>query len=250
VLGLPPGVWALLFDLDGVLTKTAVVHAAAWKQMFDEFVADYAARHGQAFQPFDAGEDYNRYVDGKPRFDGTRSFLLSRGIVLPEGSPDDPPGAETVLGLGNRKNDLVLQLIRENGVETYEGSVAYVMTARQHGFPCAVVSASANCKDVLRGAGIDQLFDVVVDGIVAEQQGLRGKPFPDTFLYGAQLVGAAPEEGVVFEDSLAGVEAGKAGKFGYVVGVDRVGQASALAAHGADVVVKDLAELLQAASQA
>jgi beta-phosphoglucomutase family hydrolase len=245
-LGLPAGIWALLFDLDGVLTKTAVVHAAAWKQMFDEFLQGYAARHGQEFRPFDATHDYDSYVDGKPRVEGTRSFLASRGIVLPEGSAVDPPGAETVHGLGNRKNELVLELIRQGGVEPYEGSVAYVEAARRLGLRCAVVSSSTNCKDVLKAAGIDLLFDTIVDGIVAEREGLRGKPQPDTFLFGAKSLGAVPKDAAVFEDSLAGVEAGRAGQFGFVVGVDRVGQAAALAAHGADVVVKDLSELPQA----
>jgi beta-phosphoglucomutase family hydrolase len=246
-LGLPAGIWALLFDLDGVLTKTAIVHAAAWKQMFDEFLRDYSARHGLEFRPFDAIEDYDTYVDGKPRFDGTRSFLASRGIVLPEGSSDDPPQAETVWGLGNRKNELVLRLIQDHGVEAYEGSVDYVVEARKLGRRCAVVSSSANGKEVLRAAGIDQLFDTVVDAVVAELEGLRGKPFPDTFLAGAKRLGAAPKEAAVFEDALAGVEAGRAGGFGFVVGVDRVGQAAALLAHGADVVVKDLSELPQRA---
>jgi beta-phosphoglucomutase family hydrolase len=243
LIGLPEGIWALLFDLDGVLTKTAVVHAAAWKQMFDEFLRNYAARRGLEYRPFDATEDYGTYVDGKPRVEGTRSFLASRHIVLPDGNPDDPPGVETVQGLSNRKNELVLRLIAEGGVEAYEGSVAYVLAAREHGLRCAVVSSSANCKDVLKAAGIDLLFDAVVDGIVAEQEGLRGKPSPDTFIFGAKLLGATPPEAAVFEDSLAGVEAGRAGNFGFVVGVDRVGQAAALLAHGADVVVKDLSEL-------
>jgi beta-phosphoglucomutase family hydrolase len=248
-LGLPAGIWALLFDLDGVLTKTAVVHAAAWKRMFDQFLERYAARHGQQFRPFDAIHDYDNYVDGKPRVEGTRSFLASRGIVLPEGTANDPPEAETVHGLGNRKNELVLSLIREQGVEPYEGSVAYVKTARRLGFKCAVVSSSTNCKDLLKAAGIDLLFDTVVDGIVAEREGLRGKPQPDTFLFAAKSLGATPGEAAVFEDSLAGVEAGRAGRFGFVVGVDRVGQAAALLAHGADVVVKDLSELPQTVPQ-
>jgi HAD superfamily hydrolase (TIGR01509 family) len=198
--------------------------------------------------PFDAVHDYDNFVDGKPRFDGTRSFLASRGIVLPEGSDDDPPGADTVRGLGNRKNDLVLTLIREHGVEAYDGSVAYVEEARRLGHKCAVVSSSANARDALRAAGIEDLFDTVVDGIVAEREGLRGKPQPDTFLFGARSLGATPPEAAVFEDALAGVEAGRAGGFGFVVGVDRVGQAAALLAHGADVVVKDLSELPQTLS--
>jgi beta-phosphoglucomutase family hydrolase len=244
MLGLPNGVQAGLFDLDGVLTKTAVVHAAAWKQMFDEYLRERAEREGTEFVPFDPDADYGRYVDGKPRTDGVRSFLASRGIELPEGSPADPSGAETVIGLGNRKNDLVLRLIREQGVEAYEGSVRYLEAAREAGLRRAVVSSSANCRDVLDAAGIEEFFEVRIDGIVAEQEGLRGKPAPDTFLAGARALGLGPEEAAVFEDALAGVEAGRAGGFAYVVGVDRLGQADALRERGADVVVKDLVELL------
>jgi HAD superfamily hydrolase (TIGR01509 family) len=183
-------------------------------------------------------------VDGKPRADGTRSFLASRGITLPEGDPDDPPDAQTVNGLGNRKNVLLLEMIRTQGVEPYEGSVRYVRAARDAGLRRAVVSSSANCHDVLVAAGIDDLFEARIDGVVARREHLRGKPAPDTFLAGAKALGLAPAEAVVYEDALAGVEAGRAGRFGYVVGVDRVGQAEALKAHGADVVVEDLAELL------
>jgi beta-phosphoglucomutase family hydrolase len=242
VLGLPDECRACLFDLDGVLTKTAVVHAAAWKEMFDQFLRK---RSGDDFVPFDAVEDYGEYVDGKPRYDGVRSFLASRGIELPEGSPDDPPGAETVKGLGNLKNELVLELIERDGVAAYDGSVRYVEAARDVGLRRAVVSASANCRDVLRAARIEALFEVVVDGVVAERERLRGKPAPDTFLAAAEMLEVAPDEAVVFEDALAGVEAGRAGKFGFVVGVDRVGHAEALRAHGADVVVSDLAKLLE-----
>jgi beta-phosphoglucomutase family hydrolase len=244
VLGLPDGVKACLFDLDGVLTKTAVVHTAAWKQMFDEYLRQRAEREGNEFVPFDPGADYQQYVDGKPRFDGVRSFLESRGIELPEGEADDPPSAETVRGLGNRKNELVLALIREQGVEAYEGSVRYLEAARDAGMRRAVVSASANCRDVLVAAGIEHFFEARIDGVVAEREGLSGKPAPDTFLAGARELGVGKEEAVVFEDALAGVEAGRAGGFAYVVGVDRVGQAEALSEHGATVVVKDLAELL------
>jgi beta-phosphoglucomutase family hydrolase len=228
-----------------VLTKTAKVHTAAWKQMFDEYLRERAKRTGEPFVPFDPGEDYNAYVDGKPRYDGVRSFLASRGIELPDGTPDDDPGRETVDGLGNRKNVLVLELIRRDGVEAYEGSVRYVRAAREAGLRCAVVSSSANCRDVLDAVGITGLFEAIVDGNVATREHLRGKPAPDTFLAGARAVGAEPAHAAVFEDAVAGVEAGRAGGFGFVVGVDRVGQADALRGHGADVVVTDLAELLR-----
>ena len=244
VLGLPDGIRGCLFDLDGVLTQTAKVHDAAWKQMFDEFLRARAGQSGQPFTPFDPVRDYEEYVDGKPRADGTRSFLESRGIELPEGSPDDPPDAETVNGLGNRKNVILLEMIRTQGVEPYEGSVRYVQAVREAGLRRAVVSSSANCHDVLVAAGIDDLFEARIDGVTAQKEHLRGKPAPDTFLAGAKALGLEPSAAVVFEDALAGVEAGRAGRFGYVVGVDRVGQAAALKAHGADVVVTDLAELL------
>jgi beta-phosphoglucomutase family hydrolase len=242
-LGLPSGVTACLFDLDGVLTRTAELHAAAWKTMFDQFLRDRAKRSDAPFRPFDAA-DYDDYVDGKPRYDGVRSFLASRGISLPEGRPEDPASAETVCGLGNRKNELVLALIRERGVRTYDGSVKYVRAARARGRACAVVSSSANCEEVLRAAGIIDLFDVRIDGIVADRERLKGKPAPDTYLAAARAVGVPPKAAAVYEDALAGVEAGRAGAFGLVVGVDRVGQAAALREHGADIVVRDLAELL------
>jgi beta-phosphoglucomutase family hydrolase len=244
MLGVPPAVRAFLFDLDGVLTKTAVVHAAAWKQMFDAFLRARAERTGGPFVPFDEHRDYDEYVDGKPREDGVRSFLASRGIQLPEGTPDDPADAETVGGLGTRKNEIVLRLMREQGVEPYEGSVRYVHAVEDAGLPRAVVSSSANCREVLRAAGIEDLFDERVDGIVARRDHLRGKPAPDTYLAAAEALGVAPGEAAVFEDALAGVEAGRAGGFGAVIGVDRVGQADALRAHGATAVVQDLAELL------
>jgi len=239
MLGLPDTVTACLFDLDGVLTKTATVHAAAWKRMFDAFLAD---RPGQA--PFDAGRDYTEYVDGKPRLDGVRAFLQARGIDLPEGAPDDPPDAETVHGLAARKNDLVNEVLEQQGVEAYDGSVRYVRAARDAGLRRAVVSSSANTQAVLRAAGIEDLFEARVDGIVAEREGLQGKPAPDTFLAGARALGVEPAQAAVFEDALAGVQAGRAGRFGCVVGVDRGGAADGLRAHGADVVVDDLAELL------
>jgi beta-phosphoglucomutase family hydrolase len=247
MLGLPDGVRACLFDLDGVLTETAKVHAAAWKQMFDDYLRKRSDDRGEQFVPFDPVRDYDQYVDGKPRYDGVRSFLSSRGIELPQGSPGDPPDAETVDGLGNRKNEIVLRMIHEQGVQPYEGSVRYVEAARDAGLRRAVVSSSTNCRDVLIAAGIIDLFEHIVDGHVAEREHLNGKPAPDTFLAGARMVTAEPSEAAVFEDALAGVEAGRGGSFGFVVGVDRAGQAEALRAHGADVVVHDLAELLNAA---
>ncbi|MET7935872.1 beta-phosphoglucomutase family hydrolase [Streptomyces sp. NPDC005322] len=244
-LCLPAGIRACLFDLDGVLTRTAVVHAAAWKQTFDEFLR---RRDGPSFRPFDATDDYDEYVDGRPRADGVRTFLASRGIELPEGDDDDPPDKDTVHGLGNRKNALVLEKIREEGVEAYPGSVRFVEAARAAGRRTAVVSSSANCRDVLISAGIEHLFEVRIDGVVAAERGLPGKPHPDTFLEAARELDVPPEAAAVFEDALAGMESGRAGHFGWVVGVDRVGQADALRRHGADIVVKDLAELLEDAS--
>jgi beta-phosphoglucomutase family hydrolase len=244
VLGLPADIHALLFDLDGVLTPTAKVHAAAWKQTFDEFLRQRAQETNSEFVPFDEVADYDEYVDGKPREDGVRSFLNSRGVELPEGTADDPTDAATVHGVGNNKNERVLKLIHEQGVQPYEGSARYVRAAKQAGLKRAVVSSSANCRDVLASAGIDDLFDAVVDGVVATREHLHGKPAPDTFLAGAKALGVEPAHAAVFEDALAGVEAGRAGKFGFVVGVDRVGQRDALKEHGADVVVDDLADLL------
>jgi beta-phosphoglucomutase family hydrolase len=231
VLGLPDGVTACLFDLDGVLTKTAVVHANAWKQMFD----DYLRERGEE-RPFDLHDDYDEYVDGKPRDAGIRDFLASRDIHLDDGE---------VKRLGDKKNDLVLELIRRDGVEPYEGSVSYLHAARDAGLRRAVVSSSHNCQDVLRAAGIEDLLEERVDGNVTDELGLHGKPAPDTFLEGARRLGVSPDQAAVFEDALAGVEAGAAGHFGLVIGVDRVGQRDALHDHGADVVVDDLAELLR-----
>jgi beta-phosphoglucomutase family hydrolase len=245
VLGLPDKIDALLFDLDGVLTQTAKVHAEAWKQTFDEFLHQRAHENGDEFVAFDKVSDYDEYVDGKPREDGVRSFLRSRGIELPEGDPDDPPDAQTIQGVGNNKNQRVLKLIHDHGVDAYEGSVRYVRQAQHEGLKRAVVSSSTNCHDVLVAAKLDDLFDTVIDGVVAHREHLQGKPAPDTFLAGARALGVEPAHAAVFEDALAGVAAGRAGSFGYVVGVDRVGQRDALKAHGADVVVKDLAELLR-----
>jgi beta-phosphoglucomutase family hydrolase len=245
MLELPEGITTCLLDLDGVLTQTAKVHAAAWKQMFDDFLRDRAQETGEPFHPFDRPTDYDEYVDGLPRLDGVRSFLKSRGIELPMGSPADPPEAETVHALGTRKNELVLDLIREQGVEPYEGSVRFLEEVQARGLRRAVVSSSTNCQDVLVAAGIDRFFEVRVDGVVAEREGLAGKPAPDTFLAGASMLGAEPAQAAVFEDALAGVQAGRAGSFGWVVGVDRSGQADALRGRGADVVVQDLAELVK-----
>jgi beta-phosphoglucomutase family hydrolase len=244
MLGLPDAIKACLFDLDGVLTQTAKVHDAAWKQTFDDFMHERSQATGEPFVEFDPVSDYDEYVDGKPRYDGVRSFLGSRGISLPEGERDDPPSANTISGIGNRKNELVLKLIKENGVEPYDGSVKYVKAARDAGLRRAVVSSSANAKDVLVAAGIEDLFEARIDGLVADESHLKGKPAPDTFLAGAEALGVEPTQAVVFEDALAGVQAGRDGHFGFVVGVDRVGQADALREHGASIVVKDLGELL------
>jgi beta-phosphoglucomutase family hydrolase len=241
VLGLPDSITACLFDLDGVLTQTAKVHAAAWKQTFDEYLRQ---RDGVGFKEFDPVEDYDEYVDGKPRYDGVQSFLESRGIELPWGSPDDPPTAATVCGIGNRKNDLVQKLIAEQGVDAYEGSVEFVRAARDAGLRRAVVSSSANCREVLIAAGIEDLFEARIDANVAIEQHLNGKPAPDTFLAGARALDVEAAHAAVFEDALAGVQAGRDGHFGYVIGVNRTGQAQALREHGATVVVEDLAELL------
>ena len=244
MLGLPDGVHGCLFDLDGVLTKTATLHAAAWTEMFNEFLRKRAAQTGELFVPFDSVKDYEQYVDGKSRIDGTRSFLASRGIDLPDGRDNDPPDAQTSHGLGNRKNQILLHMLATKGVDVYEGSVRYVHAVRDHGLRRAVVSSSENCREVLDAAHIEDLFEVRIDGIVAKRDHLRGKPAPDTYLAAARALGLEPAAAAVFEDALAGVEAGRAGGFGYVVGVDRLGQAGALREHGADVVVTDLAVLL------
>lgn len=245
ILALPDGIAACLFDLDGVLTQTAKVHATAWRQMFDAFLLDHAKQKGEPFLPLRLPEDYTEYIDGKLRTDGVRAFLAARKITLAEGSADDPPTAQTIHGLGARKNDLVLELIRKQGVDVYEGSVRFVEAARDAGLQRAVVSASKNCRAVLAAAGIEDLFEVRVDGIVADEAHLRGKPAPDMFLAAAEALGVEPAGATVFEDAVAGVEAGRAGSFGWVVGVDRTGSADALRSHGADVVVTDLGELLE-----
>jgi beta-phosphoglucomutase family hydrolase len=235
MLKLPDGISVCLFDLDGVITQTAKLHSAAWKEMFDAYLRERSAETGEPFEEF-TPRDYDRYVDGRPRLDGVRTFLAARGI-----EQDD----ELVRRLGDHKNDLVLQLIRERGVEVYDGSIDFVKEAQRQGLRRAVVSSSANTREVLQSVGIEDLFEAVVDGLVAQRDGLPGKPAPDTFVAGARALGAEPPQAVVFEDALAGVEAGRAGGFGYVVGVDRTGQRDALAEHGADIVVDDLSELIE-----
>ncbi len=244
MLGLPDGVTACLFDLDGVLTDTAAVHNRAWKQTFDEFLRRRADANGEPFVEFDPGADYNTYVDGKKREDGVRSFLASRGIVLSEGTPEDAPDADTVWGVGNRKNELLLATLERDGVEVYEGSRRGLQAAKDAGLRRAVVSSSANTRQVLEVAGLAEFIELRVDGVTARERNLKGKPAPDTFLAAAADLGVPPAQAVVFEDALAGAAAGRAGDFGYVVGVDRVGQADELRARGADVVVRDLEELL------
>lgn len=235
---------AVLLDLDGVITDTARLHAACWKQMFDEYLQKRATLRGEVFRPFDLATDYRLYVDGKPRFDGVRDFLTSRVIQLPEGTPDDPPQRETVCGLGNRKNDLVNEIIEESGVEPYEGSVRLIHQLRHDGFKVAVVTSSQNCTTVLKAAKLDGCFDAQVDGNVTHAQNLAGKPAPDTYLAAARLLGVEPARSIVIEDAIVGMEAGRAGKFGLVVGVARKGNAEELRQHGAQVIVNDLGELV------
>lgn len=241
---LPEGIEACLFDLDGVLTETATVHAAAWKETFDAVLREHARGSGEPFRPFDAVADYDAYVDGMPREDGVRAFLASREISVEEGTPDDPPTATTVHGIARRKNELFLRRLAAEGVTVYPGSLRFLRWAARAGLRRAVVSSSANCRAVLDAGGIADLFDARVDGATATRRHLRGKPAPDTYLAAAADLGVAPAAAAVFEDALAGVEAGRAGRFGWVVGVDRVGQAAALAEHGADQVVGDLGELV------
>jgi alpha,alpha-trehalase len=234
---------AVLFDLDGVLTDTARLHAASWKKMFDSFLKQHAEATGEPFRPFEM-EDYRLYEDGRERYEGVRDFLKSRGIELPEGTPEDAPDRETVCGLGNRKNEMVTQVIESVGVDAYPGSVALVRYVREHGLRTAVVSASANCAAVLEGVGIADLFDVRVDGIALIEHHLSGKPAPDSFLEAARQLGVEPSRAVVVEDAISGVQAGRAGAFGLVVGVSRKDDADALAENGAGIVVHDLAELI------
>ena len=245
MLGLPEKVRACLFDLDGVLTDTASVHTKAWKAMFDAYLSRRAERTGEKFVPFDAAADYRQYVDGKKREDGVRSFLSSRGIQLPDGSPDDPVDADTVYGLGNRKNATFQKVLHDDGVKVFDGSRRYLEAASAAGLGIAVVSSSANTRDVLEITGLDQFVQQRVDGITLRDEHIAGKPAPDSYLRGAQLLDVPADAAAVFEDALSGVQAGRAGNFGFVVGVDRVGQAEDLRQNGADVVVTDLAELLQ-----
>ena len=235
---------AVLFDLDGVITKTANLHAKCWKQMFDEYLQKRASERGEAFRPFDLAADYQLHVDGKPRFDGVRDFLRSRGLQLPEGNLDDPGNVETVHGLGNRKDHMVNRVIAEVGVEAYIGTVQLIQQLRRDGFKIAVVTSSQHCDAVLRAAKLDKFFEVRIDGNVIENQRLAGKPAPDTFLAAAKLLGVEPKRTVVIEDALSGVEAGSTGKFGLVVGVARKGNAEELKRHGAHLVVEDLGELV------
>jgi beta-phosphoglucomutase family hydrolase len=235
---------AVLFDLDGVITNTATLHAGCWKQMFDEYLRKRAEQRAEAFRPFDLAMDYRLYVDGKPRFDGVRDFLRSRGIHLPEGNLDDPANVETVHGLGNRKNDLVNRAIAEEGVKPYAGTVQFIHQLRRDGFKIAVVTSSQNCRAVLRAAKLDGFFEVRVDGNTIEVERLAGKPAPDTFLMAARLLGVEPARTVVIEDAISGVEAGSNGNFGLVIGVARKGNAEELKHHGAHLVVNDLGELV------
>ncbi len=244
MLGLPGDVTACLFDLDGVLTQTASVHRAAWQETFNDCLKRWE-HDGEPLAPFDPAADYNDYVDGRPRADGVRAFFASRGISVPDGEPDDPPDRDTVYGIGARKNQIVQRRIREDGVQVFEGAVEYLRAARDAGLRRALVSASQNTREVLRVTGLTDLFEQVVDGVVAKEENLRGKPEPDTFLACAKRLGVSPRQAVVFEDAVAGVAAGRAGDFGFVVGVDRVGHAEDLRQAGADVVVEDPVELLE-----
>jgi beta-phosphoglucomutase family hydrolase len=244
MLGLPPQVRACLFDLDGVLTDTASVHRRAWKTMFDAYLQQRAQRFNVPFVPFDSDHDYLTYVDGKKREDGVCSFLASRGITLPDGQPDDDPATETVNGLGNRKNELFQDTLRRDGVDVFDGSRRYLEAVSRAGLGVAVVSSSANTREVLEVTGLDAFVEHRVDGVTMRAEHIAGKPAPDSFLRGAQLLNVAPGAAAVFEDALSGVAAGRAGHFGLVVGVDRIGQAEALRHNGADIVVTDLSELM------
>jgi beta-phosphoglucomutase family hydrolase len=235
---------AVLFDLDGVVTDTAGIHATCWKQMFDQYLRNRASNRGEAFRPFELATDYRLYVDGKPRFDGVRDFLASRGIHLPEGNPEDPTDVETVCGLGNRKNDLVNLVIADVGVDPYDGTVRFIHQLRRNGFKIAVVTSSQNCTAVLKAAKLDDLFEVQVDGNTIHAQRLAGKPAPDTFLMAAKLLGCEPERTVVIEDAISGVQAGVNGRFGLVIGIARKGNAEELKHHGAHLIVDDLGELV------
>lgn len=235
---------AVLFDLDGVLTSTAKIHAKCWKKMFDEFLRKHAAENNEAFHPFDIKTDYKHYVDGRTRLDGVRSFLDSRGIQKPFGNPEDLPGWETICGLANRKFEMVVKVIESEGVEAYEGSINLVHFLRKSGFKTAVVSSSASCRSVLKAAKIDDLFDLIIDAEVAARLKLSSKPAPDTYLSAAEQLGVKPIRAVVVEDAISGVQAGHAGGFGLVIGVVREGNAKTLTENGADLIVTDLGEIL------
>ena len=237
---------AVLFDLDGVLTSTADIHASAWKRMFDDYLRKRAGNKAEPCRPFDIATDYKLYVDGRPRYEGVQTFLESRGIRLPRGTPASPAGEETVCGLGNAKDQMVQAAIDAGRVQSFPASIEFARRVRDRGIKTAVVTSSRNCDAVLRAAGIDDLFEVRVDGRAIEDEGLRGKPAPDSFLRAAERLGVSPSRAVVVEDALSGVEAGRAGRFGLVVGIDRHGDGDALRRHGADVVVNDLAELIDA----
>jgi beta-phosphoglucomutase family hydrolase len=235
---------AALFDMDGVITNTASLHASCWKIMFDEFLETWAARNAKPLRAFDIGTDYRLYVDGKPRYQGVSDFLKSRGIALPEGAAEDAPSAETVRGLGNRKNELVQKQLLRTGVESYPGTVAFILYLRRIGIRTAVVTSSENSQTVLKAAKIEDLFDVCVDGQTLAEQNLAGKPAPDSFLKAAEMLRVPPQRAVVVEDAISGVEAGAQGGFGLVIGVARKDNVEELKAHGADIVVHDLAEIL------
>jgi beta-phosphoglucomutase family hydrolase len=245
-LGLPSNIRACLFDLDGVITDTAALHAEAWKRTFDEYLRRRPASTGAPFVPFDRVRDNERYVDGRPRDEGTRSFLASRSISLPDGRDDDPPGVDSVRSLGKRKAEILLELERERGVHAYPGSVRYLKAVKEAGLRTAVVSSSRHCRQVLSDVGLADQFDTEVDGNVVTKEHIKGKPAPDTYLRAASALDTPASDAAIYEDALAGVEAGRAGHFGCVVGVDRVGQSEQLKEHGADVVVPDLGNLLAA----
>jgi beta-phosphoglucomutase family hydrolase len=234
---------AWLFDLDGVITDTASVHAAAWKRTFDRYLREVSEREGKPFEPFEINPDYFRYVDGKPRYDGVDSFLRSRGITLEWGDPDDPPGRETVCGLGNSKNAMFNEVLRLRGVQVFESSVALIQGLRSMGRRIAIVTSSKNCDAVLEAAGIQDLFDARVDGNVSTEKKLAGKPAPETYEEAARMLGVPPERSVVIEDAISGVQAGRAGGFGLVIGVARGDDPEVLRESGADIVVRDLVEL-------
>jgi len=236
---------SVLFDMDGVITDTASLHAACWKQLFDEFLERRAKLQSEEFCPFDIVTDYRLHVDGKPRFEGVRDFLKSRGIELPEGNAEDPVDVETVCGLGNRKNELVNHAIATKGVQAYNGSVQFIHLLHRNGYKLAVVTSSQNCASILKAVKLDKFFEVRVDGNTIHAQRLKGKPAPDTFLLAARLLGTEPIRTVVIEDAISGIQAGSAGKFGLVIGIARSGDADVLKRHGAHLVVRDLDELIE-----